>query len=157
MLKRWLFNLGARNRHGIHSPFVFQFLDQALYTPRHRSGPRSQRLLGAALAHFAPKRVGVMHPEGEVCRQVASLTLPPYDAYLAETPDPGLADLIRDFALWNPDAFVYVGGLDQSRQARAHWKTLCNLPQVRVCLETFSAGLLFFRPQQAPQHFKIRI
>jgi hypothetical protein len=51
---------------------------------------------------------------------------------------------------------VYVGNLRSTPRGYALWEEITRHPSVRVVVETYRAGLLFFRSEQARQHFKIR-
>ena len=163
MFEKIGFWLRSQNRHGIHSPFVYGFLDRTLYARKRPGCTPEQQLLLAAAEHFAPTRVG-----STSCGAVLAGWLgekqpqahggqPPYDLFMASQPGEELEALLNDPALWHNDSVVFVGGLREGDQARQAWQRLCSLPQVRVTLETYRAGLLFFRPQQAPQHFRIRL
>lgn len=160
--KIW-FWLSSRNRHGIHSPFVYDFLDRTLYARRFRGCDPEQRLLLAVSEHFAPRKVGAS-PSGAAlaqwlrpCLPEAQWGQPPFDLYIAGRPGEELVEMLTDPALWHNESVIFVGGLRGGTRARKAWKQMCSLPQLRVTLETFRAGLLFFRRQQAPQHFKIRL
>ncbi len=163
MLSALWFWFGARNRHGIHSPFVYAFLERTLYARRRRGCNPEQQLLLAACEHFGPKRVGVAASAAGLgawlkpALPLASWGSRPFDLYIAGCPGPELEARLADPALWHNDSVLFVGGLRSGPEARRSWKRLCALPQLRVSLETYRAGLLFFRSQQAPQHFKIRL
>ena len=132
MIGRFLFNLHARNRHGIHSPFIYGFLDRSLYHPENREGSPNERLLRAARTHFGPDLL--LWDPAEI----------PFGESLSGPGGP------------RNDTVVYAGGIRRGGNRRA-WSEACAHPGVRVILETYDAGLLFFRREQAPQHFKIRI
>jgi len=160
--KIWFWLL-SNNRHGIHSPFVYDFLDRALYARRRPGCDPEQRLLMAAAEHFAPLRVGVS-PSGAALAQWLKPRLPeaqwgqpPYDLYIAGRPGEAWENSLSDPEMWHNETVIFVGGLREGTLARQAWKHLCSLPKLRVTLETYRAGLLFFRRQQAPQHFKIRL
>ncbi len=163
MFEKIGFWLQSHNRHGIHSPFVYDFLDRTLYARKRPGCTPEQRLLLAAAEHFGPTRVGASPcgaaladwlgghlPEG-ICGQ------PPYDLYIAGRPGEELEKRLNDPEWWHNDSVVFVGGLRGGTNAHQAWKRLCGLPRLRVTLETYHAGLLFFRRQQAPQHFRIRL
>ncbi|WP_088341842.1 hypothetical protein [Robiginitalea sediminis] len=156
MLHRLLFNLRARNRHGTHSPFVYRFLDKALYTKSYKGLPPDKKLLLAAADHFRVQRAGPEPHSGLaqwLARERPGILWegPPYDLFLSQTlediPGPGT---------WHPDGFLYAGGQHASEK-REKWQVLLAGGTFRVVVETHAAALLFFRPQQAREHFRIRI
>jgi hypothetical protein len=162
IFQKWGFWLSANNRHGVHSPFVYQFLDQGLYAPHLRGMPPGKRLLAAALEYFRPGRIG-LSADPETPRQLPLLPVggslsedPPYDLFIFGTPSGSVTNFLLKEDHWHNDSIVFVGGLRTSVEAHRQWGQLCRQPPVRIVVETFGAGLLFFRKEQAPQHFKIR-
>ena len=162
MLNRLGFYLKARTRHGTHSPFIYDFLDQTLYANRHSEDP-SEQLLLSAIQHFKPQTLGFMDTPREAREKVlktgSGLTVnsQPYDMGIAAAPGPGLVSWIEDQGLWHSNSIVFIGDIRKSSEARAIWKCACRAKGIRLRLETYEAGLLFFRPEQAPEHFKIRL
>ena len=162
MLKRLGFYLKARTRHGTHSPFIYDFLDQTLYAKRQSKDP-SEQLLLSAIQHFSPKNLGFKDTPREVREEVLkagtglTVNTQPYDLGIAAAPGPELVSWIEDRGLWHSNSIVFIGGIRGSSEARAIWKRACRANGVRIRLETYEAGLLFFRREQAPEHFKIRL
>ena len=163
MFGKLKFNLQAKNRHGIHSKFVYDFLDKALYNRSLKACDPEFKLLKAILTHFYPKRIGI---DGEsvlisdwLRREFESGTSKtgPYDLYVSDYPVEKLESLIHTATLWTPDSIIYVGNIRKTPKYFEIWNSLCNLEVIRVCIETYSSGMLCFRPQQEPQHFNIRL
>ena len=161
MLKRLLFYLQANTRHGTHSPFIYAFLDKALYNKSKHPDP-GKHLLYSALAHFDCQRIGFLG-DSVLSREVRA-RLPdrqfdkaPLDMGIADRPDEGLICWIESGECWHNDSVVFVGGLRGDQESLALWKQAQRAKGVRQCLETYSAALLFFRKEQAPEHFKIRL
>ena len=76
---------------------------------------------------------------------------------IAYEPGPALVPWIEDQGLWHPNSILFIGGIRRSPEAHAIWKRACRAKGIRLRLETYGAGLLFFRREQAPEHFKIRL
>jgi hypothetical protein len=163
MLKKWMFWWKAKNRHGIHSPFIYNFLDQGLYRRDLRSFSPARRLLLAAVDHFQPEQVGSFpedNPTAQWLREVRKglrWGAAPFDLMVFESPGNALKHELAKEEDHHNDTVVYVGNLRKDRESLACWEEVLRSGKCRVALETYDAGLLFFRQQQAAQHFRIRI
>ena len=162
LINRMLFWSRANNRHGIHSPFVYNFLDRSLYRSEDRGAPPAERLLLAAIRHYKPARMGcAAHSPWKkhlkACGTGTVVTAPPYDLYAMDRPGPELATWIGQPGNWHNDTVLFVGGLGEGGRMDPSWQDCLEPGPVRICLETYPAALLFFRREQAPEHFRIRI
>ena len=163
MLKKWIFWWKAKNRHGIHSPFVYRFLDEGLYRKDLSHLQPNRRLLLAAVDHFEPLRAGASPGSQQFKswlmaeRPGIQWGIPPFDLYLSDSPDENLLQLLGQPENWHDTSVVFVGNLRRNTRASTSWQKITRLREVRVVLQTYEAGLLFFRRQQARQHFRIRI
>ncbi|WP_158976015.1 hypothetical protein [Cellulophaga sp. L1A9] len=52
------------------------------------------------------------------------------------------------------DTIIFVNAIHKNYN---HWNKLIALKKVTVSIDTFYCGMLFFRREQAKEHFKIRI
>ena len=163
MFSSIIFWIRAKNRHGIHSKFVYDFLDQSLYRFSFDGCSNEQKLLRAAILHFKPKNIGVAESGNSLLKSPAleglnfDLETLPYQFYISGIPNNQLENLILRTSNWTRDAIIFVGGLRNKKEYYEIWKKLCAIPQIHVSVETYHAGLLCFRPKQAPQHFNIRL
>ena len=161
-MRRFRFWWQARNRHGIHSPFIYKFLDAGLYRRDLRKLSPERRLLLAAAEHFQPGSAQALKPDSpitdwlwEQCPEIQRDS-PHIDLLICDSPNEKLLQLLEASHLWHNDSIIFVGDLRKNRHNLSIWKQFCRLPEFRVVLETYNAGLLFFRRQQARQHFRIR-
>ena len=82
---------------------------------------------------------------------------PPTDLFICDIPGEELLSFLSMPEHWGNDTVVFVGNLRKNRETYEYWGRATAHPAVRIILETYPAGLLFFRAQQARQHFRIRI
>ena len=163
ILKKLNFWRKARNRHGVHSPFIYDFLDKGLYRKDLKSLPPQQRLLIAAADHFNPVTAGTCDLQSPMAAWLGSQRphllwgSPPTDLFICDSPGKNLIAFIEGRDTWGNDTVVFVGNVRKNQETYACWSRAISHPAVRVILETYPAGLLFFRTQQARQHFRIRI
>ncbi|MBC2840001.1 hypothetical protein [Robiginitalea sp. SC105] len=166
MIGRFLYWWRANNRHGTHSPFIYAFLDQSYYAGDRKGLDPAQWLLQAAVLHFRPSRAGAEATTGPASRSTDSLlrllppgllrqAAPPYDLYIFGSPGQALNEWLQEPSNYHNDTVVYVGGL-RNPGGQPEWQRARELPEVRVSLENYYAGLLFFRREQTPEHFRIR-
>ena len=162
-LKKWNFWRKARNRHGIHSPFVYRFLDVGLYRKDLKSLPPQKRLLLAAADHFNPLKAMACSSRDRMAEWLRAERPgirwegTPTDLYICEAPGEALLAFLDREELRGNDTVVFVGNLRENQKSYTYWRRAVSHPAVRVILETYPAGLLLFRTQQARQHFRIRI
>ena len=55
------------------------------------------------------------------------------------------------------DSVILIEGLHWSKDMNQAWKEIKENKQVSVTIDTFYLGLVFFRKEQAKEHFKIRL
>ena len=55
------------------------------------------------------------------------------------------------------DSMLLLDGIHKNRQNFEKWMQLKELKHVRVTIDLFYCGLVFFRKEQEKEHFKIRI
>ncbi|MEJ2584515.1 MAG: hypothetical protein P8Z38_05555 [Robiginitalea sp.] len=163
LLDKWNFWRKARNRHGVHSPFIYGFLEKSLYRKDLKALPPQRRLLMAAVDHFRCERAMASDPQSGMAEWLRSARTglqwehPPVDLFICDTPGKELYSFLNQPDQWKNDTVVFVGNLRKTKENYRHWRVAADHPAVRVVLETYPAGLLFFRVQQARQHFRIRI
>ena len=163
MLRKWIFRWKAKNRHGIHSPFIYSFLDHGLYRKDLRGLAPSRRLLLAAVDHFRLRRAHCFQNGNptvtwlEEERADIQWGAAPFDLLIFKSAGSELLQVISQSRLWHNDSVIFVENLREDLDSHSFWREAAGMDQVRVILETYTAGLLFFRRQQAPQHFRIRI
>lgn len=127
-LNSWLhYRLRAKGRHGVHSPFVFDFIEKGL---RARSGTLQEKIE----AYFG----------------TASLRS-------LEVADPHQWPGVLERMQPAPQHIIVVSDIHRSLQHTRSWEALCAHPSVRLSIDLFDLGLLFFREEfRERQHFVLK-
>ncbi|WP_143751892.1 hypothetical protein [Maribacter sp. 4U21] len=55
------------------------------------------------------------------------------------------------------NSMLLIEGIYQNKGRTAQWSTIKNLKEVTVSMDLYYCGIVFFRREQAKEHFKIRI
>jgi len=155
------FLLRSRDRHGLHSPFVYHFATECLYKKRRHRNKTLAVLLGS-IGYFKVvtlhlrDRPGLKETlEGHYPR--LRYDRPPFD--LVFTPRMEVTEfqgLLAQGQLHN-DSLVLVDQIHGSPANQRAWEALAQLPQVSVSIDLFHCGALFIRREQEKEHFRIRI
>lgn len=117
------YRLRARNRHGVHSPFVYALNDALQKDKTHNS------LQDKLLTYFAGNKFIVLFP------------YPPGWIINGAT----------------PDTVLFLPGIHQTAQHTDKWNELIASPHVKLSIDFYKAGLLFFSEDfKEKQNFIIR-
>ncbi len=135
--------LSANSRHGVHSPFVYQLVDEVIYGRQsvEQEIPeilltqplKVQQMLGRVLQAHAPS--------GDFTT-----------VYVVDTPT-AQTDML---AQAKPDTLLIVLGIYDSSEQKNQWKRIQAHSAVTATIDLFYVGLVYFREGQAKEDFKIR-
>lgn len=151
----------STNQHGVHSPFVFNYLTQGLYKKTGGQRKKIESVLLKSIPYFNIKTIHI-HPKEPVKALVKEhhpdlvSNEPPYDL------------IFMDIAKWpkfyesgknaiHNSTLIVLSGLYQNRLKYNLWKELIKMPEFNVSIDMFYCGVLFIRKEQRKEHFKVRI
>jgi hypothetical protein len=182
-IDKLLHRLGAKNRHGLHSPYIYKLLDEIVYDlgpksaytepenladilPPDHDRPNSQkvnRLLFRLVQYFHPDVLAIADNVNTITYQYiqqATQAMQVNWSDLATQPanllicDAGhIAIPTQSIA---PGTIIIATNIYADATARAFWQQLKANPNINVTADLFSLGLAFNRPEQADEHFKLR-
>ena len=157
------FWFSATNQHGVHSPFVYNFVTKCLYKKYDNKGSKSDRVLLKSIAYFnahyidiAPNllqlrnRVKNSYPDIEFNKQ-------PADLIYMDSPNSELFHRILREDIYHNDTMVLIRSIYHNKESTQNWESFKENNKVSVSVDLFFCGALFFRKEQAKEHFKIRI
>lgn len=163
-LRHLIFLCKAGDHHGVHSPFIYAYITQCLYKEMDWKGTKSEVVFLKSRAYFSCKTTGLIS-ENKAFKQPLEKgqgtefdQTTPFDiVYVHRSAQHRILGFLKDPQNWGDATVVILDGIYASKQGRRVWKEILALPTVRVTVDLFCCGALFFRREQAPQHFIIRI
>ena len=167
---RWI----AKSRHGIHSPFVYTFIERVLMnkdTPPIGNNPALQLI--TYQQDTLPIHKQLLPRYHRLLQKIASVynftTLLPIATDNEEEP------LTCDFLLltaqpkvWirlfnrhlptlKTNSCIMVAHIHKTRRHTGKWNRLCNHPKVKLSIDLYGVGLLFFKEDfKEKQHFVLK-
>jgi hypothetical protein len=174
----------SKNEHGVHSPFVFLLLTQCFYNKKiklptatlssyKKVNAKKSRLLYKIIQYFSPKSILIVGPttfEKEVIALANPKSTIDFDIdididnaiynciyfssnnYSAITPET-IEQLVLTI---ENDSFWILEDIHANAASEILWETLKSNPKVKVTVDTYRLGLIFFRREQEKEHFVIR-
>jgi hypothetical protein len=129
-MNRFLYNLGARNAHGLHSPFVYELYTQIINPCLHQTGELST-LLVHKLSNYQGK----------------SLENIKFNVQIFDITQFDTENLNMNF-----DDVLLIENIRKPINL-ARWNQLIENERIIFSIELFEIGLLFFNPIAPKQHF----
>ncbi len=129
-MNQFLFNLKARNAHGLHSPFVYELYTQIINPCLHQSGELSA-LLTNELSNYKGKSV----EKNKFNVQIFDIT-----QFDTENLNVNFEDVLLIENIRKPNNL-------------ARWNQLIENEKIVFSIELYEMGLLFFNPIAPKQHF----
>lgn len=160
LISRFLFLLKSTDQHGVHSPFVFDFVTKGLYQKRRINSlfsdffanekltKKEQIILQKTGAYF---NIQTIHTS---IKELENNLNKPYNLlYISNINLFNINKLVIDTS----KIIVIFHNIHANQQNHQKWESNCKNKEVSVSIDLFYFGLLFFRKAQAKEHFKIRV
>lgn len=154
------FFLTSRNQHGVHSPFVFDFVTKGLYQKKYdlekvnshvefqNLSKKKKIILSKIINYF--KTDSIYFDENNSTNTSDEI----YKTLFINNIEK-LLDF--NFSILKSSFFIIVNDIYQNKETHLIWKTIIQKKEITVSIDLYFFGLIFFRKEQAKEHFKIRV
>ncbi|MFK7811994.1 MAG: hypothetical protein AB8B59_05835 [Maribacter sp.] len=153
--------LAATNQHGVHSPFVYDYLTKCLYTKPKFRDSKSESVLLKSIPYFEIEKFKISSSDSRIENRIqkefdleVSIETP-FDLIYLDYPEENILNIYKDRI--HNDSMMLLENIHRNKDATKTWETLKQNLQVTVSIDMFHCGALFFRKEQEKEHFKIRI
>ncbi len=149
----------STNQHGVHSPFVYDYVTKCLYSKKKYPNTKTLNILLKSIAYFEIKNVFIHKNDENIKNSITShfphihFDKKTFDIIYFDTPINATLNLIN---IQN-NTMIIINDIHHSSKNTAAWERIKNTEQVIITIDMFYCGAVFFRKKQAREHFKIRI
>lgn len=158
------FLFSSTDQHGVHSPFVYNYVTKCLYQKELSQGSKVKDILLKSMRYFSSKNVLFDGMDVEV-QEMIKKKIPslkpnrvPYDLiYIDKLNERNVSTYIIGNKNIHNDTVVFINNIHKNNNLEMQWGILKNNEKIRVTIDLFYCGLIFFRKEQAKEHFKIRV
>ncbi|MBQ4822823.1 hypothetical protein [Aquimarina sp. MMG016] len=176
----------STNQHGVHSPFVYDLVTKCFYDKnkrpsytalksifkKHKSelpfSLKTVKLLNRLFSYFDYKKVYLSNINPDITSQILlegnpiiiSKSIEHEDVYDVLYLDLNLQDkkdIETLFSKTHNDSLIIFNHIHETNNNEATWNLIKNNPLVKVTIDTFVLGFVFFRKEQVKEHFIIRL
>lgn len=154
--------LTATNQHGVHSPFVYNYVTKCLYAQPKYKTSKSIEVLLKSIGYFSAEHIKIVSENSEIINRIQqefelkSNTHSPYDIIYFEYAYEEIKSLLHTKQV-HSNTMVLCSNIHRNKKNTTLWKNIKQLEEVTVTIDLFYCGAIFFRKEQAKEHFKIRI
>jgi hypothetical protein len=170
----------SKNEHGVHSPFVFDLVTKCFYDktkfPEYsllKNNSKRVRLLVRIVRYFEPKTI--LEIGNELDTNIFSSEIISFEDF--EKNKLSNNDKTFDFIYFNQNesqkatieyfnlllptitnnVVWIINDIHKSTENENTWEIIKKHPKVKVTIDTFHFGMVFFRAEQEKEHFVIRV
>ncbi len=172
----------SKNEHGVHSPFVFDLVTKCIYDktkfPEYshlKNNSKRVRSFYRIIRYFKPKTILVIGNLTEIDTNIFSSEITTFEEFQKNklsnnnisfdlvylNRNESQKNMLAYFELLLPtitnETVCIINDIHQSKENENTWKIIKKHPKVKVTIDTFRLGIVFFRAQQEKEHFVIRV
>ncbi|MCR9225811.1 MAG: hypothetical protein NXH90_00110 [Flavobacteriaceae bacterium] len=152
----------STNQHGVHSPFVFKYVTQCLYSKKRLHKNKSINILLKTIAYFGFRKISLKNnvEVKELVKQLFPDTQfdeNPVDFIFVDEMDIPTFQKIYSGGKLHNDSLILIDSMYKNKETLDQWKYLIALPEITVSIDMYHCGLISIRREQVKEHFTIRI
>lgn len=156
------FLVKSTNEHGVHSPFVFKYVTECLYSKKRLHRKKNVNVLLKTIAYFNFESISIKNkPEIEelVKQNLRGIQLDKkiVDLLFADGWDTASFQKMLSEGKFHNDSLILVDAIHANKKNLEQWNHLITLPQITVSIDMYYCGLISIRREQVKEHFMIRI
>lgn len=155
------FLLKSTNEHGVHSPFVFNFVTKCLYNKKTYHKDKSINVLLKSIEYFnvqhaiiedleIKKLVKENFPRVQFGQQML-------DIFFLKSLSPSEFNTLLNEGRLHNDSMLMIDNIYGDKKKLEEWNHLIARPEITVSMDLYHCGVLFIRREQVKEHFTIRI
>ncbi|MEZ4809175.1 MAG: hypothetical protein R2819_02340 [Allomuricauda sp.] len=151
----------STNAHGVHSPFVYKYVTQCLYSKKKWAKNKAIDVLLKSMAYFNAEHVHIAQPE---IQRMVGAKFPNIDfegavldvLFVAQMDRTAFTGLLSSGKLHN-DSIILIDAIHKNPKKQQKWKNLISSEKITVSLDMYHCGAIFIRREQVKEHFTVRI
>lgn len=172
----------SKNEHGVHSPFVFDLVTKCFYDktifPEYfllKNTSKKNKLLFRVVRYFQPKTILEIGNSTEIDTNIFSEEITTFEEFQKNilsnnniafdlvyfNQNESQKNMLAYFELLLPtitnDSVWIINDIHESIENENFWDIIKKHPKVKVTIDTFHFGMVFFRAEQEKEHFVIRV
>lgn len=154
------FLFSSTNQHGVHSPFVYSFVTKGLYKKNIRIinfdeysqlknlSIKKKKILSKIVIYFKINEIkfDLKNPTNTLDKNLKLL-------YLSDLKTLESIKLNNH----NSNEIILIDNIHQNKKSFEEWQKIIQNKEISATIDLYHFGLIFFRKEQAKEHFKIRV
>ena len=155
------FLLKSTNEHGVHSPFVFNYVTKCLYNKKTYHKDKRINVLLKSIDYFKFQHAIVEDLE---IKNLVKENFPKVqfgqqmlDIFFLKSLSPSEFNTLLNEGRLHNDSMLMIDNIYGDKKKLEEWNHLIARPEITVSMDLYHCGILFIRREQVKEHFTIRI